>query len=118
MDIPATLVPIALFICATSVIWAFLKYSNTIKTKQQETIQKIIDSGQAISPEIVTSIAKPIANDENKDFSRGVLLIALAIAMTVYGLFGFADDDFTGLGVFPFALGAAFLFINKFKSKA
>jgi len=111
-------IPIVMFICIAAVLWNFINHITKSKKEQQATLQKLIDSGQALSPELITSIAKPKNQSDNKDFSRGILAISLAFAIFIYGHFGLVnEEEFTWLSAFPLAIGIAFLFIHKFKPK-
>ena len=111
------LIPIFMFIGLASVIYFYLKHLTDVKQEQQKTLQKLIDSGQPLSPELITSIAKPKSSSGvNKDLSRGLIAISLAVAVFIYGFYGLGKDlEFLWLGIFPFALGIAFLIIHKFK---
>jgi hypothetical protein len=111
-------IPIVMFICIAVVLWSYINHITKSKKEQQATLQKLIDSGQALSPELITSIAKPKSLSNNKDFSRGVLAIGLAFAIFIYGYFGLVNEEgFTWLSAFPLTIGIAFLFIHKFKPK-
>jgi hypothetical protein len=111
-------IPIILFICFATVIWSYINHLSKTKKEQQATLQKLIESGQALSPELITSIAKPKNQDNNQDFSRGILAIGLGIAVFIYGHFGLInEEEFTWLSAFPLTIGIAFLFIHKFKPK-
>jgi len=109
-------IPIILFICIAVGVWGYFLYAYKAKEQQQDTLKKLIDNGQTLSPELITSIAKPQGSDSGKDFSRGILLIAFALAL---GLFGYLDSemDVTRAGLFPLFLGIAYLLIWKFKPK-
>lgn len=111
------LVPIALFISITAVILGFIFNRTKVKTKQQQTLQKLIESGQNLSPELISSVARQDKN-EHIDFSRGTLLISFSIAMVIFGLLGIEESGFAWLGAFPLALGFAFLIIHKVKRNA
>ena len=113
------IIPIVLFISLATVMCSFFYYAAQAKSEQQKTLKQLIESGQTLSPELVASIAKPNpANTTARDFSRGVLLISFSLAIILYGWFALDGDvDFTGLAAFPFGIGSAFLFIQKFKPK-
>jgi hypothetical protein len=118
MDSAQVFIPISLFICIAIVIWTYINHLSAAKKEQQSTLQKLIDSGQALSPDLITSIAKPKNQDDNRDFSRGILAIGLAFAVFIYGYFGLVnEEEFTWLSAFPLSIGIAFLFIHKFKPK-
>lgn len=113
------MIPIVLFICVMIVILSFFYYATQAKLEQQKTLQRLIDNGQTLSPELVASIAKPNpSNNTDKDFSRGILLISFSLAILLYGWLALENEsEFMGLSAFPFAIGAAFLLIHKFKPK-
>jgi hypothetical protein len=114
-------IPIVLFIMIALTIWSFLFFNNKNKKDQQLTLQKLIDSGQALSPELIASIAKPQKlpdSNVDSDFSKGLLAVGLAIAIFVYGYFGLREEtEFMWFSVFPLMIGIAFLLIFKFKPK-
>jgi len=113
------MIPIILFICTALVVWSFFFYGAKAKKEQQETLQKMIETGQTLSPELIASIARPADNDQAKDFSRGVLLISLALAIVLYGWFAIdIESEFIGLGFFPLTIGLAYLLIWKFKPRS
>jgi Mg2+ and Co2+ transporter CorA len=107
-------IPITLFVSIAAVLLGFIFNRTKVKAKQQQTIQKIIESGQNLSPELIASVAKKEQN-EHVDISRGILLICFAVAMVIFGLMGIKDSGFAWLGAFPLALGVAFLIIDKIK---
>ncbi len=108
-------IPITLFVSIAAVILGFIINRTKVKTKQQQTLQKLIESGQNLSPELVASVARQ-EQSEHVDLSRGVLLISFAIAMVIFGLLGVDQAEFAWLGAFPLALGFAFLIIHKVKN--
>ncbi len=111
-------IPVFLFICIAAVIWSYINHVTKVKQEQQVTLQKLIDSGQALSPELIASIAKPKNQNENKDFSRGILSIAIAVGIFIYGYFGIVnEEEFTWLAAFPLTIGIGYLFIYKFHPK-
>jgi len=114
------MIPVVLFICLMIVILAFFYYSTQAKSEQQKTLQQLIENGQTLSPELVASIAKPNpANNIDKDFSRGVLLISFSLAIVIYGWLGLENEpEFIALSAFPFTIGTAFLLIHKFRPKS
>ena len=112
------LVPIILFISFAAIIIGLLYYRHKIKAKQQQTIQKLIEKEQQLTPELIAAIGKK-SESEHSDLSRGVVLIAFAVAIVLYGTIALYDDpEFAALGVFPFAIGIAYLVINKVKKQA
>lgn len=111
------LVPISLFVAIAACLIGLLYYQQKIKSKQQQTIQKFLEVGKDVSPEIIESIGKK-APSPYADITRAILLIAFSIAIVVYA--ALAIDDFlevAGLAVFPLFIGLAFLLLHLVKSK-
>lgn len=109
-------IPIILFICIVIAVWVYFVYAYKAKEQQQNTLKQLIDNGQTLSPELIASIAKPQGSDAGKDFSRGVLLISLALALGLFGYLG-GQMNVIRAGLFPLFLGGAYLLIWKFKPR-
>ena len=109
-------VPIIFFISIAVGVWGYFLYAYKAKEQQQDTLKKLIDNGQTLSPELITSIAKPQGGDANKDFSRGILLVSFAAALGLFGLLG-DESHVIRSGLFPLFLGVAYLLIWKFKPR-
>jgi len=109
-------IPVTLFISIAVGVWGYFLYAYKAKEQQQDTLKKLIDNGQTLSPELITSIAKPQGSDAGKDFSRGILLIAFALALGLFGILG-NETQVIRAGLFPLFLGLAFLLIWKFKPR-
>ncbi|WP_286234589.1 DUF6249 domain-containing protein [Thalassotalea sediminis] len=110
-------IPVVLFICIAVILWRIVNYYTEIKNAQQVTVQKLIDSGQELSAELIASISKPNSNDKNRDLSRGIIAISIAIAIFFYGKFAVQSVEFSWLSIFPLMLGIACIIIHKVQPK-
>ena len=111
------LVPIVLFVSFAATMIGLLYYRHKIKGKQQQTIQKLIEKDQQLTPELIAAIGKK-SESEHSDLTRGVVLISFSIAIVLYGWIALeSEPKFSGLGLFPLALGIAYLVINKMKKQ-
>lgn len=111
-------IPVFMFICIAVVLWKIISHLTEIKNTQQSTLQKLIDSGKPLTPELLMAIAKPKTPNNNKDLSRGLIAISIAFAIFIYGMFGLnSEPEFMWLAAFPLMLGLAFMLIHKFRPK-
>lgn len=109
------LVPITLFICATIVIVGFFYLSHKNKRNILDTIQKSIDSGNALTPELLDKISN-VQPPRVRDLRRGVVLLSIGLASFVAG-FLFTDPDarevFKIIALLPGFVGIGFLTVWK-----
>lgn len=108
------LVPIALFVMiAAIVLGAF--YAGIVKQRARiHAIEKIIDSGQTLTPELLKTIEQTIgAKDVKRSaLTRGVQQILVGVALSVFFFLGYISEEhmplfLVAVGLFPFASGAA-----------
>ena len=108
------IVPIVMFIAiAVAVIGGFyFKFRG--RAAVQETIRTALEQGQQMSPELLAELAGDQSPPRERDLKRGVILISLAVALGLFGLF-IDDPDATsvmqGAAMFPLLIGGAFLFL-------
>jgi len=105
------LVPIFLFLTTGAAIIAFLIYRYRNYLAAQETLKKLIDSEQPLSPELIQSIGIKKPPAPFADLRRGVLLVAFGVATALFGQFipeEEANQVFLGLAAFPIFLGIGF----------
>jgi hypothetical protein len=108
------LVPIVLFISiAVAVIGGFY-FRFRGRAAVQSTIRTALEQGQQLSPELLVELAGDQSPPRERDLKRGVILVALALALGLFGLF-IDDPDATsvmqGAAMFPLLVGAAFLLL-------
>ncbi len=94
------------------IIWFRYKARNDL----QHTIRLALDKGLELSPELIDRLGHPKPS-KNKDMRLGVIWLAVAISLAIFGLF-IPDDDanriFIGIAAFPLFIGAAYLIIWRF----
>ncbi|NVK21069.1 MAG: hypothetical protein HWD86_00995 [Kangiellaceae bacterium] len=108
-------VPVIFFICTACVIVAFFYLSHKNKLATLDTIQKSVDSGQPLTPEMLDKISN-VQPPRVKDLRRGVVLLALGLAGFVAS-FMFSHEEpqeaFRIISMLPLFVGAGFLLVWK-----
>lgn len=106
-------VPLSLF-CSVTLIFIFAFYFGQKKQAEvQQTIRKAVENGSQLTPDLVRSIGAP-RMPRNTDLRRGIILIAIAVAIIVFGWALSSYDDETmmamlGIAAFPGLVGLAYL---------
>ena len=91
-----------------------------------DLVRRAIEADRPLPPEVVEALSARSAPSAHSDLRRGVLLIAVGVALGVVGLFSFVIIDATGgsggipvgasiagLGAIPACLGAALVFLSR-----
>lgn len=106
-------VPLALF-CSVALIFIFAFYFGQRKQAEvQQTIRKAVENGSQLTPDLVRSIGAP-KMPHNTDLRRGIILIAIAVAIALFGWsVSYYDDEgmmaMLGIAAFPGLVGLAYL---------
>ena len=92
------------------IVWVALHFNNRKKEQYHETLRKLIDSGQELSPELLRSIPG-YAEEETEwnDFKTGAILIGIGIGVALIGYVGLGSKVVMSAGLLVLALGLAFL---------
>lgn len=106
------LVPIALFaMIAAIVLGAY--YESIIKNRDRtRAIEKIIDSGQPLTPELLKTIQETLRNKKAQPtLTSAIQPILIGIALTVFFILGYFFQHLPAflmaVGLFPMAVGVA-----------
>lgn len=119
------LIPLSPFIMVTAII-GFQSWQKTKAQKEiQQTLRAAIDKGQPLPIDVVDSMSAAIHRppSANRDMRLGVILLATAIGISIFGItMGyFAEEAAYAIGALaaiPGAIGLAFIalsFFNKNK---
>jgi len=109
-------VPIVLFISTAAVLSFWLYFRSRGRQALQQTVQKAIERGQDLSPELLDRLGQPRTSG-HADLRRGVIAIALGVA---FAAFGFILDErdavrpLLATAAFPFLIGVAYLALWRF----
>ena len=92
------------------IVWVALHFNNRKKEQYHETLRKLIDSGQELSPELLKSIPG-YAEEETKvnDIKTGAILSGIGVGVALIGYVGLGNKVVMSAGLLVFALGLAFL---------
>jgi hypothetical protein len=86
-----------------------------IKVKTHELLEKSIDKGIDVTPELLDKLNNE-KSPKFKDFRRGIIMTAIGAAVFCFSLVIPEDDTavvFRGLSIFPFFIGLGFLLVWK-----
>lgn len=116
MTNPEDFIPIAMFICLLIGFAVYAFYKSRWRAEQQTTLRQAIDKDQALTEELVQALTgqgKPVPF---RDLRRGLVLLAIALAMFGFSLFA-PDDEansvFRGLALFPLLISFAYIAMHK-----
>lgn len=93
-------------------------FTTLLKREQarQQTLQKALDSGQQLTPELVEALGKSI-DLEARDYKRGVLISLFGVAFLVFALLIDMPDEAARvipyLSLFPIFIGFGYLLVWK-----
>ena len=104
-------IPIVMFVAFAISLVAYFYFNNQSKLSMHSTLQAAISSGQQLSPELIEKLGSK--NCPLVDFRRGVVLIALSIAMALFAMVESGEWDEIMFAIFPLMLGIAFLVVWK-----
>ena len=80
------------------------------KEQFHSTLQKLIESGQELSPELLQSIpGYKKENGERNDIRTGTITSGVGIGIALFGQFGVSETPLVGIGLLVFSIGLAFL---------
>lgn len=114
-DVVDVVVPSILFIGMTLTLIMMLFWRYRAKRDVQETIQRALDKGAELTPELLERLGEPVAKGETY-MRRGVIWLAAGIAFCVFGLVVGEEDavrPMMAMGTFPGIIGVAHLVLWK-----
>ncbi len=113
-------IPIVLFLVTGAVFVAFYLFRYKTSHDLQTTVRAAIEQGQQLTPEVLERLGRPRPGP-HQDLRRGVVLVALGLAVAVLGL-ALNDDDairpMLAIGAFPAIIGVAYLGLWRFAGRS
>ncbi|HIK76753.1 MAG TPA: DUF202 domain-containing protein [Gammaproteobacteria bacterium] len=92
------------------IVIAGLYFDTKNKDKFHSTLQKLIESGQEVSPELLQSIpGYKKENGERNDIRTGTITAAVGIGIALFGQFGVSETPLVGIGLLVFSIGLGIL---------
>ena len=87
-------------------------YFEKINKEQfHTTLQKLIESGQELSPDLLQSIPgyKVDKNGDKNDIRSGTITAAVGIGIALFGHIGAEEEALVGIGLLVFSIGLGIL---------
>jgi membrane-bound ClpP family serine protease len=92
------------------IIAIVLYFKSKEKAQFHESMQKLIESGQELSPELLQSIPGYVEDETKKnDIRSGVILIGVGAGIGLLGYFGLGNSVVWAVGLLLGAIGMATL---------
>ena len=114
----AIFVPISMFIMVFGIAAVVMFYRFRSRQELQLTVRSAIDSGQALSAEVLEELTAALHPKKN-DLRKGMVLVAIGLAFVAFA-FAVGEDEavgpLMGISAFPFFTGIAYLvlcFLNR-----
>ncbi len=113
-------IPIVMVLVIGGVFFAFYLFRYKTNHDLQQTVRAAIEQGQQLTPEVLDRLGRPTPRP-HADLRRGVVLVALGVAVAVFG-FALNEDDairpMIAIGAFPAIIGVAYLGLWRFVSRS
>ena len=106
------LIPIVAIVMPLGIVIAIFYFDTKNKDKFHSTLQKLIESGQEVSPELLQNIPGYKTEKENgkrNDIRTGTITSGVGIGIALFGQFGVSETPLVGIGLLVFSIGLAFL---------
>ena len=103
---------VAVFGMPLGIVIANFYFDTKNKDKFHSTLQKLIESGQEVSPELLQSIPgykTEKENGERNDIRTGTITTGVGIGIALFGQFGAQEIALFGIGLLVLSIGLAFL---------
>ena len=117
-----SLVPIigivAVFGMPVFVVWTALHFNNKKKEQFHASLQKLIESGQQLTPELLQSIPGYVEDDKKvSEIKSGAILIGIGVGVVLLGYLGLHSTVVWASGLLVVSLGLALLAVGIYTEK-
>ena len=104
------IIPIAGIGMPVLIVWIIFYYDSRVKEQFHATLQKLIESGQELSPELLESVPGYKAGKKDKDDIRsGLITSGVGIGLALFGHFGLGVQHVFGVGLLVLSIGVGIL---------
>ena len=104
------LIPIVAIVMPLGIVIAIFYFDTKNKDKFHSTLQKFIESGQEVTPELLQSIpGYKKENGKRNDIRTGTITSGVGIGIVLFGQFGAQETELVGIGLLVLSIGLAFL---------
>ena len=107
----ALLIPLAGIAMPVGIVWIIFYYDNRTKEQFNATLQKLIESGQELSPELLESVPgyKAGKGKDKDDIRSGLITSGVGIGIALFGHFGVEEQELFGIGLLVLSIGVGIL---------
>ena len=107
----ALLIPLAGIAMPVGIVWIIFYYDNRTKEQFHTTLQKLIESGQELSPELLESVPgyKAGKGKDKDDIRSGLITSGVGIGIALFGHFGVEEQALFGIGLLVLSIGVGIL---------
>ena len=92
------------------IVWIIHYFDKKNKEQFHSTLQKLIESEQELSPELLQSIpGYKKENGERNDIRTGTITTGVGIGIALFGQFGVSETPLVGIGLLVFSIGLGIL---------
>ena len=107
----ALLIPLFGIAMPVGIVWIVYYYDNRAKEQFHTTLQKLIESGQELSPELLESVPgyKAGKRKDKDDIRSGFILIGVGIGLALFGDLGLGLEVVFGVGLLVLSIGVGML---------
>ena len=116
MEVSEMWIPITMFAGLAVVLSLWLWFRYKARHAVQTTIRTAIEKGSGLSPELIENLVNPPVAP-HRDLRRGVISIAIAAGIALFGVILGEDDavrPLLGVAAMPFCIGLAYLLMHRF----
>ena len=100
---------LGLFGMPVFIVWLALHFNNRKKELFHASLQKLIDSGQELSPELLQSIPGYVEDQPFNDIKFGAVLIGIGVGVFLLSFFGLHNSPVWASGLLVASLGLCLL---------
>lgn len=91
------------------IVWIALNFSNKKREQFHSSLQKLIDSGQELTPDLLQSIPGYVEEEKPmNDIKIGAILIGIGLGIAIIGKVGLGANVVMSAGLLVALLGLAF----------
>lgn len=110
---PEIFIILLLMTLVAGIIFIYMNNSHKIKIKTHDILEKSIDKGYELTPEMLKSLNQT-KSPRMLDMRRGIIILGIAFATFLFGVIVPNDEGATvlkALSLFPAFIGSGFLLV-------
>ena len=114
----ALLIPMLGILFPVLIVWIVYHYENKTKEQFHDSLQKLIETGQELSPELLASVPgyKGKQKRDTDDVRSGCIATGVGVGIALLGKFGVDVDVVFGAGLLIFCIGLGLLSYGIYKN--